>query len=90
MIPMSGCHSNHPTIGFKTFILHFAPGEAKQAFSALKEVKTSLSNTMSKDRLDALAILAREQQLIKGILIKLLIKEQLNNLQDRKNIGLST
>ena len=39
--------------------------EAERCFSTLKKVKTFLRNTMSEDRLNALAMLSKEKRLIR-------------------------
>ena len=41
--------------------------ESERCFSTLKRIKTFLRNTMSKDRLNALAMLSMESKLVKDI-----------------------
>jgi hypothetical protein len=44
-----------------------ASAEAERCFSTLKRIKTFLRNTMSQERLSALAMLSKERDLIESI-----------------------
>lgn len=59
--------------------------EAERCFSTLKRVKTFLRNTMTQERLNALAILSMERRIVTEMTdFNLKVTEKFSNLKDRR------